>query len=112
MKEIIDFKIIKYHVNKIISGIKINHLKFFYIKIIVTLCFYDSNFFFSFFIRFYHIFWRMGICMSAEKSERNREKPKQNQIRSNIEGVDVVKVKLKHARDRIKNFINMKKKDI
>lgn len=54
----------------------------------------------------------MGICMSAEKTERDREKPKQTNIKSNIESVDVVKVKLKHARDRIKNFINMKKKDI
>lgn len=55
----------------------------------------------------------MGLCLSAEKSTENeRQKPKQNNIKSNIENVDVVKVKLKHARDRIKNFINMKSKDI
>lgn len=36
----------------------------------------------------------MGICMSAEKTERDREKPKQNQIRSNIESVDVVPIGL------------------
>lgn len=54
----------------------------------------------------------MGICMSGDKSEREREKPKKSTVKSNIESVDVIKVKLKHARDRIKNFINMKRKDI
>jgi len=50
--------------------------------------------------------------MSGDKSEREREKPKKSTVKSNIESVDVIKVKLKHARDRIKNFINMKRKDI
>jgi hypothetical protein len=40
------------------------------------------------------------------------EKPKQKNIQTQIESVDVVKMKLKQARDKIKGFISKKQADV
>lgn len=58
----------------------------------------------------------MGICMKSEESH-SRE-PNASELQKNkasppqIENVDVVKMKLKQARDRIRTFINKKNADI
>ena len=58
----------------------------------------------------------MGICMKSE--EPNAREPNANELQKNkanapqIENVDVVKMKLKQARDRIRTFINKKNADI
>ena len=53
-----------------------------------------------------NIFIKMGLCWPKEESEPRKEKNK------NVQEVDIVKVKLKQARDKINNFVAAKNKDI
>ena len=48
----------------------------------------------------------MGLCFPKKQEEPVNEKKK------NVQDVDIVKMKLKQARDKINNFINAKNKDI
>ena len=48
----------------------------------------------------------MGLCWPKEEIQPKKEKNK------NIEQIDIVKVKLKQARDKINNFIAAKNRDI
>lgn len=52
-----------------------------------------------------------GICWSREKEPEANELPK-SKLQSQVENVDVVKMKLKQARDRIKAFIGKKNADV
>lgn len=52
-----------------------------------------------------------GICWSREKEPEANELPK-TKLHSQVENVDVVKMKLKQARDRIKAFIGKKNADV
>lgn len=54
----------------------------------------------------------MGICLNKEQEPEVREQSKNKTIQTQIESVDVVKMKLKQARDRIKAFIAKKQGDI
>lgn len=51
-----------------------------------------------------------GICFKQKEPEAN-ELPKTN-TQPQVENVDIVKMKLKQARDRIRTFINKKNADI
>lgn len=48
----------------------------------------------------------MGLCFPRKEEEPVREKKNQ------VEEVDIVKVKLKQARDKINQFINAKNRDL
>ena len=48
----------------------------------------------------------MGLCFPKKQEEPVNEKKK------NVQDVDIVKVKLKQARDKINNFIKQKNNDI
>lgn len=52
-----------------------------------------------------------GICWSREKEPEANELPK-SKLQNQVENVDVVKMKLKQARDRIKIFIAKKNADV
>ena len=54
----------------------------------------------------------MGICMNKEEEAEVREQPKNKNIQTQIESVDVVKMKLKQARDKIKAFVAKKQADV
>jgi hypothetical protein len=54
----------------------------------------------------------MGICLNSEKNTQEKEIPKTKSPQNQIENVDVVKMKLKQARDRIRTFISKKNADI
>lgn len=50
------------------------------------------------------------LCFGEAKAEEKKEV--QEAPRPEIEKVDIVKMKLKQARDRIKNFVGAKNKDL
>ncbi len=52
-----------------------------------------------------------SICFNKEKEPAAKELPKSH-VQPQVENVDVVKMKLKQARDRIKTFITRKNADI
>lgn len=52
----------------------------------------------------------MGMCMNDRTV--TEEPPAAKVMKSQIEDVDIVKVKLKTARDRINNIVNSKNRDI
>lgn len=52
-----------------------------------------------------------GICFNRDKEPEARELPNGKAL-SQVDNVDLVKMKLKQARDRIKIFINKKNADI
>ena len=52
-----------------------------------------------------------GICLNREKEPEAKEIPK-SKVQMQVESIDVVKLKLKQARDKIKTFISRKNADI
>ena len=54
-----------------------------------------------------------GLCpVEKEPEQEERLQPQKQTIQQQIESVDVVKMKLKQARERIKTFISHKEKDV